>query len=369
MDKPLVIAYYLPQFHPFKENDEWWGKGFTEWTNVGKAKPLFKGHMQPVVPADLGYYDLRLPIVREQQVELAVEAGVGAFCYWHYWFGGKERQLMNNIIDEVLESQKPDFPFCLGWANESWKSKLWNKDGKGDKVIMEQRYEGIEDFRLHYEYVSKLFKDHRYVRVKNKPFFLIYKPQQFNDIKQFMELWNQWIVEDGIADGVYFVANMDDECDYKKWIEMGFSAVTPGMSTRTSIVKRENIFERYVKSLFRRLKNKPILNDYKVICENIWHKESDFKEDYIPFVIPRWDHSPRSGSKGRVFVNVSPELFQKQCEIVFSGIKQKENKIVMLKSWNEWAEGNYMEPDLYFGKGFIMSLKKALCMCYPNSKE
>ena len=145
MEKPIVIAFYLPQFHPTKENDLWWGRGFTEWTNVGKAKPLFKGHYQPKVPADLGYYDLRISEVREQQAKLAREAGVNAFCYWHYWFGGEGRQLLNEIIDDVRISGKPDFPFCLGWANESWKKKQWNVDGSGDQLLMEQRYEGIDD--------------------------------------------------------------------------------------------------------------------------------------------------------------------------------------------------------------------------------
>ena len=170
-----IIAFYLPQFHPFKENDEWWGKGFTEWTNVGKAKSLFRGHQQPKVPADLGYYDLRLPEVRNQQVELAKSAGIYGFCYWHYWFGNGV-QLMNRIIDEVHSSESPDFPFCLGWANESWKAKQWNKDGSGDKILVEQTYPDIADFRKHYEYVRELFKDKRYIRYEGKPFFYIYKP-------------------------------------------------------------------------------------------------------------------------------------------------------------------------------------------------
>ena len=128
MEKSKIIAYYLPQYHPFPENDKWWGKGFTEWTNVGNAKPLYRGHYQPKVPTELGYYDLRIPEIRQQQADLAKEAGVFGFCYWHYWFGNK-RQLLNEIIDEVIESGKPDFPFCFGWANESWKAKQWNKDG------------------------------------------------------------------------------------------------------------------------------------------------------------------------------------------------------------------------------------------------
>lgn len=167
-----IIAYYLPQFHPFPENDEWWGKGFTEWTNVGKAKPLFHGHNQPKVPADLGYYDLRIPSVREEQARLAKEAGVYGFCYWHYWFGNG-KQLLNEIIDDVHASGKPNFPFCLGWANESWKAKQWRKDGSGDVLLEEQVYGGVDEYRRHFDYVLDLFKDPRYIRVDGKPFFLI----------------------------------------------------------------------------------------------------------------------------------------------------------------------------------------------------
>ena len=217
-EKPLVIAYYLPQFHPFKENDEWWGKGFTEWTNVGKAKPLFRGHYQPKVPADLGYYDLRLPEIRQQQAELAKEAGVSGFCYWHYWFG-EGRQLLNEIIDEVVATGKPDFPFCLGWANETWKAKQWNKDGSGDKVLIEQRYGGEDDYRHHFEYVLKIFKDDRYIKIKNCPLFLIYQPQLMPDMQQFISLWNKWAIEAGF-NGIYFIARMRQMEEYLSLIHI-----------------------------------------------------------------------------------------------------------------------------------------------------
>ena len=168
-----IIAYYLPQFHPFKQNDEWWGEGFTEWTNVAKAKPLFKGHYQPKIPSILGFYDLRLPETREKQVQLAKEAGIYGFCYWHYWFNGTE--LMERPFKEILNSGKPDFPFCLGWANESWMAKLWSKNGVTGKTLIAQTYSDEDDVK-HFEAYKQAFQDNRYIRIKGKPFFLIYRP-------------------------------------------------------------------------------------------------------------------------------------------------------------------------------------------------
>ena len=367
--KPLILAYYLPQFHPFKENDEWWGKGFTEWTNVGKAKPLFKGHEQPKVPADLGYYDLRLPIVREQQVELAREAGVSGFCYWHYWFGGKGRQLMNNIIDEVHATGKPDFPFCLGWANESWKAKQWRQDGAGDKILMEQRYEGELDYRLHYEYVRDLFKDKRYVYIDSKPFFLIYKPNQFKDIRNFIKLWNSWIKADGIAEGIYFVANMDSIEDYKNFQTMGFNAITPTYFERTLLAyNKYPHWKRLIRKIYFHF-YPPYRYNYQHSSKYFWLNEFDTQENVIPFILPCWDHTPRSGKRGRVLNGSTPSLFKHHVQQTLKGIKYKKNKLIMLKSWNEWAEGNYMEPDLKWGKKYINALKEALNLRekYENS--
>lgn len=164
--KVRVIAFYLPQFHPTPENDKWWGKGFTEWTNVGKAKPLFKGHYQPKVPADLGYYDLRVPETRREQAELARQYGIEGFCYWHYWFGNG-RQLLQRPFQEVLASGEPDFPFCLAWANHSWEDKQFNKEG-GNKMLMEQLYPGDEDYIAHFNAVLPAFKDPRYIRVNGE---------------------------------------------------------------------------------------------------------------------------------------------------------------------------------------------------------
>lgn len=165
MSKPRIIALYLPQYHPFPENDEWWGKGFTEWTNVARARKLFPGHNQPHIPADLGFYDLRLPEVRMQQAELAKQAGIEGFCYYDYWFGNGKR-LMERPITEVINSQKPNFPFCFAWANHSWYKKLWDPKQPGkDKLLIKQEYPGIKDYTEHFYTLLPAFKDNRYVKV------------------------------------------------------------------------------------------------------------------------------------------------------------------------------------------------------------
>lgn len=358
--KPEIIAYYLPQFHPFKENDEWWGKGFTEWTNVGKAKPLYKGHYQPKVPADLGYYDLRVPEVREQQVELAKEAGVYGFCYWHYWFGNGV-QLMNDIIDDVAASGKPDFPFCLGWANESWKAKLWNKDGKGDKVLVKQKYGGEEDYRSHYEYVKTLITNKNYIRIENRPFFLIYQPFDSPEVPKIMRLWNKWIKEDGIADSFYFVASIKEEKLRDKVLSMGFDAITiaPGLRLDLTYKFNKNYFQRAILKIMRIFRQVPRVMSMKDFNKLNPKHGYDDDERTIPSILPQWDHTPRSGVKGYVLEG-TPKLFEKQCEDVLNMVKHKKNKLIFLKSWNEWGEGNYMEPDLKNGKGYIEALRQAI---------
>ena len=218
-----IRAFYLPQYHPFKENDEWWGKGFTEWTNVGKAKPLFKGHNQPRVPTELGYYDLRLPIVREQQAQMARDAGVTAFCYWHYWFGNGKR-LLADVFNEVLETGKPDFPFCLGWANHSWYAKTWDKNAKQkDLLLMEQTYPGIEDEKKHFKFLLKAFQDKRYLKVDGKPFLYIFDADSIPS--EYIRHLREWTKESGFDD-IYLIANISITDDKQKYINKGFDAVT-----------------------------------------------------------------------------------------------------------------------------------------------
>lgn len=361
--KARVIAFYLPQYHPFKENDEWWGKGFTEWTNVGRAKPMFHGHYQPKVPADLGYYDLRMPIIRQQQAEMAREAGIEGFMYWHYWFGNGKR-LMETVFDEVLETGKPDFPFCLAWANHSWYAKNWNtKDTKGkDKLLIEQKYFGEADYRQHYEFAVRAFKDPRYIKVDNKPIFHIFRPGELPD--EFIKLWNKWAIEDGF-DGIYFTCRADTDksgnCDKTLWIDKGYSAVEP---ERLFDIRKRGIFlysldkiKRYVKEVL----NMPTMHyKYEKIYPYLTDLEYDKQEDVIPTIIPNFDHSPRSGRAGLIISDSTPEIFKKHLLKIKEIIDSKNNKLVYLRSWNEWGEGNYMEPDIKYHTGYIDALRDVL---------
>lgn len=362
---PHIIAFYLPQFYPIKENDVWWGKGFTEWTNVGKAKPLFKGHNQPRVPTELGYYDLRLPTIRDQQVDLAREAGVTAFCYWHYWFGNGVR-LLKDVFEEVLLTGKPEFPFCLGWANHSWYAKNWNSDAGVNKLLIEQSYPGLEDELAHFQFLLKAFKDDRYVKIEGSPLLYIFDP--VNIPKTYLDNFTKWTIEEGFP-GLYLVANITSPAIKRdSLLKKGFTAVSYQRLTGATFGKLNSsgrigrgLFKisRNIKSFFT--KQPPLISDYRTAYHNLITEE-DKREDVIPTLIPQWDHTPRSGWNGSLFINATPDYFYKHALEGLEAIKMKSSnhKILFLKSWNEWGEGNYMEPDLKYGRGFILALKKAL---------
>ncbi len=359
--KPRVIALYLPQYHPTPENDEWWGKGFTEWTNVGKAKPLFKGHEQPKVPADLGYYDLRLPEVREQQANMAKEAGVEGFCYYHYWFGNGKR-ILERPFEEVVKSGKPDYPFCLCWANESWHSKFWNIDGTiQKKLLVEQLYPGDKDIINHFNTLLPAFKDNRYIKVYGKPFFMIYLPLAFPDVTHFIDVWQKLAKENGFP-GIYFVGHLVHGKEItpeniEKIKALGFDAVNVAGLFRGIRHFKSPLYKRVVRKLFKR----PEIKKYSQLLPYLI-MDSDKKPYVIPTITPNWDHTPSSGSSGTVVVDCKPELFAKNVKdaIKFVADKNDEEKIVILKAWNEWGEGNYMEPDLVHGYEKIDVLKQCL---------
>lgn len=352
-----VIALYLPQFHPTPENDRWWGKGFTEWTNVGKARPLFRGHYQPRVPADLGYYDLRLPETRQQQADLAEAHGVEGFCYWHYWFGNG-KQLLQRPFHEVVSSGKPDFPFCLAWANHSWENKQFNKEGT-HRILMEQTYPGDDDYVAHFQSVLPAFKDKRYIRVEGKPLFMVYAPNELPDAAHFIALWQQLAHDNGL-EGIHFVAQTHHAAEVDSLKQQGFDAVNV---VRLFDFFKHNypLWSRIRMKIMRILFHRGQIIPYEQAAR-CFSGEEDCRIDCYPTLIPNWDHSPRSGRKGHILVNSTPAKFKKHALQTFRHVRNKpqERRIVFLKSWNEWAEGNYMEPDLRFGRGYLEALKEAI---------
>ena len=355
---PRFIALYLPQYHPFKENNAWWGKGYTEWTNVAKARNLFKGHNQPHIPADLGFYDLRLPEVREEQALLAKEAGIEGFCYYHYWFGNNQ-PLMERPFNEVVQSGKPDFPFCLCWANHSWYKKQWNPDApEKDLLLIEQKYEGDEEIINHFNYLLRAFKDKRYITVNGKLLFFIYDAFRFPNVTHFMDMWNKLATKEGLK-GFYFVTTDADSRRKEKAAELGFDAIYNvdafnihhKMSSlrKTMLLIGRKYFHMVTRMPYREAIKYMIVED----CKN---------KGVIPTVVPNWDHTPRSKYNGFVLTDPDPKYFKELCKHAIDIVKGKpqEEQIIMIKSWNEWGEGNYMEPDQQYGHGYLDVLKEAI---------
>lgn len=380
--KARLIALYLPQFHPIPENDEWWGPGFTEWTNVAKAKPLFRGHLQPRIPADLGFYDLRLSETREKQAELAREAGVEGFCYYHYWFGNG-KQLLERPFKEVLESGEPDFPFCLCWANHDWTNKTWVKGAgiKKDTMMIKMEY-SMEDHRNHFFSLLPAFKDKRYIAVDGKPLFMIYSSFQFPNVKEYIQLWQKLAKENGLP-GIFFVGGaqstyafrIDEEGKhvaslpnlkssaevYQNVLDMGFDAVN-SFGKRRGEMLAEGRFQNIIRVALQRM-GLPIKNkyDYLKTVSGYFAPEDSWK-NVIPTVLPQWDRSPRVGSADGVYVNATPANFKKHIHDALDIVKDKdeEHRIIFMKSWNEWGEGNYVEPDEIYGHGFLDAIREAL---------
>ncbi len=360
-----AIAFYLPQFHPIPENDEWWGPGFTEWTNVAKARPLFKDHYQPHLAGELGYYDLRVPEVREAQADLAREYGIEAFCYWHYWFAGD--RLLQRPFQEVLDSGRPDFPFCLAWANETW-SGIWH--GLPNHILKEQTYPGEADHRAHFDCLLTAFRDRRYILVNGKPLLVIYRPRQIPQIRQVTDLWRKLAREAGFPD-LHLVGCVHfNDPDWSAAAD-GLDGVTIAgllQATLTRPYLRRARLLRHrrggtrVRKFLQRFWPFPA-NVYRY--ENVWPKIAvDWKFDvpYYPSVMPNWDNTPRSGTAGWVLQDSTPALFRRHVDHAI-GILAKQDSdanLLFIKSWNEWAEGNHLEPDQRYGRGYLEAMREAL---------
>lgn len=346
-----VIAFYLPQFHPIPENDAWWGKGFTEWTNVGKAKPLFQGHYQPHVPADLGYYDLRLPESRRAQTELAQQYGIEAFCYWHYWFGNGKR-LLEQPFNEVLRTGEPDFPFCLGWANQTW-SGVWH--GAPGRILIEQIYPGLDDFRNHFYALLPAFRDTRYVRVDGKMLFIIYAPKNLPDARLFTSYWQDLAQKEGL-EGFHFVAHgMKNPHNY---------------GCQTCVDNAPFVSMDAPPLEVKAVHNNSLPRVYHYADFIRYLKELNLNINEHPLVIPNWDNTPRCGSGGFVLHGSSPELFRQMMDNAIARIETTQNpeqRIVFVKAWNEWGEGNHLEPDTLHGHRYLEAIRDSITSAENDS--
>jgi lipopolysaccharide biosynthesis protein len=348
-----AVAFYLPQFHPIPENSSWWGPGFTEWTNAAKARPLFRGHNQPHLPSELGFYDLRLAESRQAQSEIAQEHGVEAFCYWHYWFGAGSR-ILERPFTEVLATGEPGISFCLGWANQSWTG-IWH--AAENTVLREQTYPGPEDDQAHFDAILPAFRDDRYLRVDDRPVFYIFRPEELPNAKEFVDRWQAMAKAAGLA-GLYLVAEVSDllgkGARYRAVVEDGFDSGVyvrlPALTDERSILRMR----------VRRKLGGPEAYPYST-DRSLWD-EVRANAALQPSVYPNWDNTPRSGSRGLVLTDTSPQRFAANLDNALDTLSDRpaEERFLWIKSWNEWAEGNYLEPDLEHGRAWLESLAAGL---------
>jgi lipopolysaccharide biosynthesis protein len=356
------IAFFLPQYHPIPENDEWWGKGFTEWQNVSRAKPLFTGHYQPHFPSDLGYYDLRVPEVRQKQVDLARAYGINGFCYYHYWFSGK--RLLDRPVTEILESGSPDFPFCLCWANENW-TRRW--DGKDKEVLIESNYSKSDDVD-HFFSLLPYFRDSRYIRVNGKPLFLVYRASQLPNPLDTNTLWRDLALSNGL-DGLYLVKvesfpserigdpqqdGYDASIDFQPdWGSLG-NPCKPPLFNRA--LQKTGFFHHHPFTMNR-------VFSYSETVERMLSR-NPVSYPRFPCVTPAWDNTARRRHGGATILHGStPSLYGYWLRRVLSDssiFSKLPTPIIFVNAWNEWAEGNHLEPDSVWGHDYLLTTRDEL---------
>jgi len=358
-----LIAHYLPQFHPVPENDEWWGKGFTEWHNVARAKPLFPGHYQPHLPTDLGFYDLRVPEAREAQAELAREYGIAAFCYYHYWFAG--RRILDRPFREVLTSGKPDFPFCLCWANENW-TRRW--DGKDGDVLLGQRH-SIDDDRAHIEALLPAFGDERYVRIHGRPLFLVYRTELLPDPRRTADIWREAVRKAGLGD--LYLARVEH---FKRDVDPASIGFDAGVDFAPDARRVARKFQNALWRMLYRFRLAPrawVENELIEYAEMAAAMMGKPAPGYVRFdcVCPGWDNSPRRTQNAGIFVNSTPSAYEKWLRTMIDRARDRfddDGRIVFINAWNEWGEGCHLEPDAKWQRAYLEATRSALGLARRN---
>jgi lipopolysaccharide biosynthesis protein len=369
MNEVKLIAMYFPQLHAIPENDEWWGRGFTDWNNVRSGMPLYDGHYQPRVPINNDYYDQSQIETLRWQIDLAKKYGIYGFCHYHYWFDGK--QLLETPTNLIMENKDIDFPFCLSWANETW-SRRW--DAQERQILIQQTHPPLkESWKKHYDYLITAWTDPRALKVDGKPVFVIYRPQRITKIDEMLEYWRSLAISDGLP-GLYFIFQMQAEL-YNSDCLKSFDAVfqfQPFEAVNSPTVKRTRLFKLFrslperhqdmLRSIRKMFARKPTYFDYDLAWKKIVEVRASNDLTTYPGAFVDWDNTARYKSRATIFVGATPSKFGHWFAKLIESMSQRNlpEKFIFLNAWNEWAESAYLEPDERFGYQYLEAVKSVL---------
>ncbi len=354
-----IMALYLPQYHQIPENDEWWGRGFTEWTTVKNAKKFYEKHNQPKVPIDDNYYDLVKYGVEtwSWQAELMKKYNIDGLCIYHYWFNGK--MLLEKPMEILLGNKKIDIKYCICWANETW-SRNWS--GESKKILMEQTYGGVQDEIAHFKYLLPFFKDDRYIKINNKPMVNLYKSKNIPNLKRMILEWNALAKKNGF-DGIYWVSAITAEGnDNRKELFDHYYYFEPGYTLRHDLLKLERaiyLAKGACKHVYNQLFSKKKV-ERMVKSELVWRRIEKRKTSSIvsPGTFVSWDNTPRRSERGTIFLESTPKRFGENIRVLKE--KYEDGEYIYINAWNEWGEGAYLEPDKEFGYKYLEEIRKAM---------
>lgn len=355
-DMVRLIAFYLPQFHRIAENDRLWGPGYTEWTCASRARPRFPGHYQPHLPGELGFYDLRVPETRQEQAALAREHGIHGFAYYHYWFQG--RRLLWRPFQDVLDSGRPDFPFCLVWANEPW-TRRW--DGHAHDIVVPQTYSPQDDL-AHIRHLLPALADPRCIRVDGRPLFLVYRTDHLPDPRRTSDTWREEALRAGL--GELYLARVESFVSGLDPADIGFDAAV-------EFAPDWRLLEPCRASAEPLPKGVEGLYDYERMAAAMLAKPVP-SYNWYPGVFPSWDNSPRRKEGATIFVNSSPRAYRDWLRATVARTVRRlppEKRLVFVTAWNEWGEGNHLEPDERHGRAWLEATREALEQGCAHTQE
>jgi lipopolysaccharide biosynthesis protein len=342
---PRLVAFYLTQFHPTSENDSWWGKGFTEWTNVTKSNPLFEGHLQPHLPSDFGFYDLRVRETRLEQIAVAKQYGIDGFCYYYYWFSGT--RILNRPLDDMLADPESDMPFCLCWANENW-TRRW--DAADHEVLIAQKYLPEDDMNF-IKALVPIFEDKRYIRVDGKPYLIVYRPQHIPDARHTVRIWREYCRSIGLGEIHLCAALTHGNEDYAKFgFDSGVEFPPHNLRSPNVINQEINFYDAFQGAVIQ----------YATIAQS--YLDRTYGPSLVfKTVFPSWDNTARTGSRALVVLNGSPENYEYWLSSTIDQVRRSNNTapLIFINAWNEWAEGCHLEPDRWFGHAFLQATLNA----------